>query len=204
MQVTVDSLVTNLFVEEQGAVTVSKEAMLAYLRERFHSDRNVKGILVDAARRRARGVKVFVEYDEGQYRAALAVGYVIRQLSAKLEPPKKSACRVVQQRKRKRQPQEFYKRPVFINGRKVWLERYYPNMTPEQAQRYMHNPDYDIGDFTFQEAFRSVSETAHFESSEQHAGFGALYCDGEFIESVNCWHDDPLENYEYEQWLLNR
>ena len=99
---------------------------------------------------------------------------------------------------------EFRKVKTVINGRKSWIEQYPPKVTHEQAERFQHNSDYDIGDFTLQEAYRETSSTAHFEASSRTAGFGSLYCDGIFIETVKCWHDDPLENYEYEQWLLSR
>lgn len=207
MHVSVNQFVSQLPAEQQGYYTYSKEAMLDFLRNSFHSDERIKRLLVDAARKQAQGVKVLVDHEPEDRQAALAVMYAISKLADTLKDKyrKVNTMRVIQPTKlgRKRYG-EFRKKMLMINGRKTWIEQYPVKVTHEQAERFQQNPDYDIGDFTFEQSYLATSETAHFEASSRKAGFGALYCDGQFVETVKCWHDDPLENDEYEQWLLSR
>jgi hypothetical protein len=207
MHVSVNQFVSHLPAEQQGFYTYSKEAMLGFLRTSFHSDERIKRLLVIAARKQAQGENVLVDHEPEDRQAALAVMYAISKLADTLKDKyrKPNTRRVIQPAKLgKKRYGEFRKKELFINGRKTWIEQYPVKVTHEQAERFQYNPDYDIGDFTFEQGYLETSETAHFEASSRKAGFGALYCDGRFIETVKCWHDDPLENYEYEQWLLSR
>ncbi|MEM6427608.1 MAG: hypothetical protein AAF708_00100 [Deinococcota bacterium] len=203
MNLSVSQFVNHLPLELQGQHTYCKLSMLEHLRDLWkHCDRS-RLALQEAAEHRIRGGRVLVDHEPEDREAALAVAYAVAKLADTLPKPKKT-MRAIQPSVHKKRPvrSEFRKVKCIVNGRTSWLEQYPSSVTWEQAQRFQHNPDYDLGDFTFQEASVETGETAHFDSSSRNAGFGAVFCNGEFIDSTVCWHDDPRENFDYECELL--
>ncbi|MEM7737597.1 MAG: hypothetical protein AAF267_17590 [Deinococcota bacterium] len=203
MNLSVFQFVSYLPLEQQGQHTYCKLAMLEHLRHLWKHCQRSKWLLADAANRCQRGERVLVDHDPEDREAALAIVYAVSKLADRLPKPKKT-MRVIQPSVYKPRParSEFRKVKCMVNGRVSWLEQYLTTITWEQAARFQHNPDYNIGDFTFQEASLETGETAHFDASSRNAGFGAVFCNGEYIDSTVCWYDDPQENFEYECWLL--
>lgn len=203
MNLSVNQFISHLPLEQQGQHTYCKLTMLEHLRDLWKHCERSRRALTDAANRRNRGERVLVDHEPEDREAALAVAYAVAKLADTLPKPKKT-LKVIQPSvyKRRQVKSEFRKVKCVVNGRTSWLEQYPANITWEQAARFQHNSEYDIGDFTFQEASLETGKTAHFDSSSRNAGFGAVFCNGEFLDSTVCWHDDPQENFEYERWLL--
>lgn len=206
LELTVDQFIAHLPSEQHGAITYDYNATLVFLRERYRKDGATRRLMDLAARRRAEGHSVTVAHDPEDRQAALAIVYAVTKLADKLKHLNpKPTVKITQPTDYtpRRNVSEFYRVSVQWGKRKEWIDQYQPTISHEQAERFQYNADYDIGHWTFEEATRETGETAHFEASSRGAGFGTIYCDGVYIDTVKCWYENPKEDAEYEDELLD-
>jgi len=199
---TVQQFVNDLPTDQQPTITYDRNTMLSYLRSEFHHNGRIKHLLVQAAKLRRAGKQVLIDYESGEQYAAQAIVYAVAKMADKLPAPK----RTMTVKRTKAQPSynvtEFETQTVQMHWGKESIQRYNHNITHEGAARFQQNDLYNIGDFEFHQAGSEHYATAHFEASDRNERWGVITCDGEFVETVNCWYDDPYENREYENALL--
>ena len=145
LRLSVHQFVSHLPVEQQGAVLVSKEAFLAFLRDEFRRCEVTKRKLVEAATAYARKDKVMVSCLAEERHAAKAVMFAYMRLGDELVRrgkvgPRRSHFRVYrrkpQARARPKRDERFRAVEVFINGRKERLEQYPADITWQEAASF--------------------------------------------------------------------
>ena len=189
MNLSVHEFVSALPIEQQGEHTYSREAMLEFLRSQFHVDVRIKGKMIDAARRRAKGERIFVDHDPEDREAATAIIYAIARMADKLKPKysPKNHFKVSRQKPQPRPAAEFKRTKVMFGDREEFIERYPADVTWEQAARFQHNPDYEVGEFWLEPEIAVTGETAHFDANERATGWGSVYSDEGYIGRFRCW-----------------
>ena len=198
LRLSVYQFVSHLPIEQQGAVLVSKEAFLAFLRDEFRGCEVTKRALVEAATVYAKREQVMVSCLAEERHAAKAVIFAYMRLGdellrrGKVEKPQ-SHFRVYRRKVQARAKSTSTKNTrfktveVFINGRKERLEQYPSDITWQEAERFQQSELYQRVEVGLEPEVAETNETAHFERASRPTGWGWLTLDGEVVERVRCF-----------------
>ncbi len=226
IQLHVEQFISHLYLEQQGALLTSKEAMLVFLREQFQRDEDAKRLLWNAGRAQARGEHVRVDCTPEEREAAQAIVYAVgrladraRKLRAERDLANEasglpvSRLRVYRDPSKaeggKRQPWRW----VTMGGLRFRASQddLYPREAWQVAQELSSQPfDYLRDRITAanrvrghdflvesEEEMLETSTTAHFEDSSRGTGYSRVTVDGVDVGRTRCWSNlDPAPETE--------
>jgi hypothetical protein len=226
IQLHVEQFISHLYLEQQGALLTSKEAMLVFLREQFQRDEDAKRLLWNAGRAQARGERVRVDCTPEEREAAQAIVYAVgrlaerarklraeRDLAREVSGLPVSRLRVYRDPSKaeggKRQPWHW----ATMGGLRFRASQddLYPREAWQAAQELSSHPFESLRDritatnrarghdflVDSEEEMLETSTTAHFEGSSRGTGYARVTVDGVEVGRTRCWSNlDPVPETE--------
>ena len=217
IQLHVEQFISHLYLEQQGALLTSKEAMLAFLREQFQRDEDAKRLLWSAGRAQARGERVLVDCTPEEREAAQAIVYAVsrladraRQLLQREHNAARGATRQPVQKMRvyhdaskaqggKRLQSEwvtmggvrFRVTSDDVYSPEVWRAAEALSSQPFECLRDAITATNRARGHDFlvesEEETLETSNTAHFEASSRATGYALVTVDGVNVGRTRCW-----------------